>query len=67
MVDLEHVFVGLVLLFGIVAFGLPFVGGPATITVSTGIEFGVAFAWAATLLIPLLIVAHQFSAIGGGT
>ena len=67
MTELEHLFVAFILAVGIFTFTFPFLGGPATATVVPGIQLGVALAWIATLAIPLLIVAHQFTASGGGS
>lgn len=54
-----QVFVVGILGLGVLVFGLPFTGLVSS-TVLGGIQVGVAIAWAATIVIPALILAYNF-------
>lgn len=57
-------FVLFVILLGIIIFGLPLTGLGFISRSIGGIQIGVLVAWAATIVIPVLILAFNFSYSG---
>ena len=66
MANVDRPYVAFVLILAALVVIFPFLGGPATATAFGGIELGVVVAWAATVVFPVLILAHQFTGWGGG-